>query len=45
VVIGISKDNLNSHNRFISKFNLPFILLSDEEKTVCNLYGVIKVKK
>ncbi|EES49250.1 thioredoxin-dependent thiol peroxidase [Clostridium botulinum] len=44
VVIGISKDNLNSHNKFISKFNLPFILLSDEEKEVCNLYGVIKEK-
>ncbi|WP_252229410.1 thioredoxin-dependent thiol peroxidase [Clostridium sp. ZBS15] len=44
VVIGISKDNLNSHNKFISKFNLPFILLSDEEKTVCKLYDVIKEK-
>ena len=44
VVIGISKDNLNSHNKFIEKFSLPFILLSDEEKIVCNLYDVIKEK-
>ncbi|MBD7913910.1 thioredoxin-dependent thiol peroxidase [Clostridium sp. Sa3CUN1] len=44
VVIGVSKDNLNSHNKFIEKFNLPFLLLSDEEKTVCNLYDVIKEK-
>lgn len=44
VVIGISKDNLNSHNKFIEKFNLPFVLLSDEEKIVCELYDVIKEK-
>lgn len=43
-IIGISKDNLNSHNKFIEKFNLPFILLSDEDKIVCNLYDVIKEK-
>ncbi|MGG7060080.1 thioredoxin-dependent thiol peroxidase [Clostridium nigeriense] len=44
IVLGISKDNLNSHNKFIEKFNLPFILLSDEEKVVCQLYDVIKEK-
>ena len=44
VVVGISKDNLNSHNKFIDKFNLPFILLSDEDKVVCELYNVIKEK-
>lgn len=44
IVVGISKDNLNSHNKFIEKFNLPFILLSDEDKIVCELYDVIKEK-
>ena len=44
IVVGISKDNLNSHNKFIEKFNLPFILLSDEDKIVCELYDVIKQK-
>ncbi|WP_291650582.1 thioredoxin-dependent thiol peroxidase [Clostridium sp.] len=44
IVLGISKDNLNSHNKFIEKFNLPFILLSDEDKIVCELYDVIKEK-
>lgn len=44
IVLGISKDNLNSHNKFIEKFNLPFLLLSDEEKAVCALYDVIKEK-
>lgn len=44
VVIGINKDSLNSHSKFIEKLNLPFILLSDEEKIVCELYDVIKEK-
>ncbi len=44
VVLGVSKDNLNSHNKFIEKFNLPFVLLSDEDKVVCDLYDVIKEK-
>lgn len=44
VILGISKDSLSSHNKFITKFDLPFILLSDEEKTVCNLFDVIKEK-
>ena len=44
VVIGISRDSLKSHNKFIEKFNLPFILLSDENEEVCNLFNVIKDK-
>ena len=31
VVLGISKDNAVSHQKFIEKFNLPFILLTDPE--------------
>ncbi len=31
VVIGISKDNAVSHKKFIEKFSLPFVLLSDPE--------------
>ena len=44
IILGISKDNLNSHNKFIEKFNLHFVLLSDEEQVVCKLYDVIKEK-
>ena len=44
VVLGISKDTLNAHDKFIAKFELPFVLLSDEEKVVCSLYDVIKEK-
>ena len=44
VVIGVSWDSLKSHDKFIEKFNLPFLLLSDEDETLCNLFGVIKEK-
>ncbi|EHJ01597.1 alkyl hydroperoxide reductase/ Thiol specific antioxidant/ Mal allergen [Clostridium sp. DL-VIII] len=44
VILGISRDSLKSHDKFIAKYDLPFILLSDEDETVCNLYGVLKEK-
>lgn len=44
VVIGISRDSIKSHQNFIQKYNLPFLLLSDNDSEVCNLYGVIKEK-
>lgn len=44
IIIGISSDSLKSHTKFIEKFNLPFILLSDEKEEVCNLFNVIKEK-
>ena len=40
VVLGVSPDGVVSHNKFIEKFKLPFLLLADEEKKVCNDYGV-----
>lgn len=40
VVLGVSPDGHASHNKFIDKFKLPFILLSDEDKKVCKAYGV-----
>ena len=44
LIIGISRDSLKSHDKFIAKYELPFLLLSDEEEVVCNLYGVLKEK-
>lgn len=44
VVIGISRDSLKSHEKFIQKYDLPFLLLSDENEEVCNLYNVLKEK-
>ena len=44
VVIGISPDSVERHKKFIEKYELPFILLSDEKKTVLEKYGVWKEK-
>lgn len=45
VVLGISPDDLTSHDKFIEKHNLPFVLLADEEQKVSELFGVWKLKK
>ena len=45
VVIGISKDSVQSHARFAEKYNLPFILLSDPELKAIQAYGVWQEKK
>lgn len=39
-VIGVSIDSEQSHQKFISKFELPFTLLSDEDKKIVEDYGV-----
>lgn len=39
IVIGISKDSGESHQKFISKYKLPFTLLSDEKSKVIDMYG------
>ena len=39
-VIGISSDSENSHEKFASKYKLPFILLSDQDKKIRNMFGV-----
>ena len=45
VVIGVSKDSTASHQRFAEKNNLPFILLSDPERSSIEAYGVWQEKK
>ena len=45
VILGVSKDSVASHKRFEEKYDLPFTLLSDEEKTVLQAYDVWKEKK
>lgn len=45
VVLGISPDDLDSHDRFIDKHGLPFLLLSDEDHKVAEMFGVWKLKK
>jgi len=39
-VIGVSIDSEQSHQKFISKFDLPFHLLADEDQKIVNDYGV-----
>jgi len=45
VVIGISRDSAASHQKFAEKYSLPFILLSDPERTAIEAYGVWQEKK
>ena len=40
VVLGISPDGVKSHQKFKTKYNLPFILLADEDHAVAEAYGV-----
>ena len=44
VVIGISKDSVQSHKKFAEKYNLPFQLLSDTELEVIKAYDVWQEK-
>ncbi len=39
-VLGVSTDSEKSHQKFISKYNLPFDLLADTEKEIVTAYGV-----
>lgn len=43
-IFGISRDAMKSHENFKAKFTFPFDLLSDAEETVCNIFGVMKMK-
>ncbi|PSN94551.1 hypothetical protein B9P99_01605 [Candidatus Marsarchaeota G1 archaeon OSP_B] len=44
IVIGISNDDLKSHEKFSKKYNLNFSLLSDVDRRVSIKYGVYKKK-
>ena len=43
-IFGISRDSINSHEKFKKKYNFPFELLSDSEEVACSLFDVIKMK-
>ena len=45
VVLGVSKDSVESHKRFEEKHGLPFTLLSDTELEVIAAYDVLKTGK
>ena len=45
IVLGVSPDSSNSHQKFIDKYNLPFSLIADEDKAVIKAFGVWGPKK
>jgi peroxiredoxin Q/BCP len=45
VILGVSPDSPKKHRNFIEKKELGITLLADEEKTVCEAYGVWQMKK
>jgi peroxiredoxin Q/BCP len=44
VILGISRDNPDKHQRFKQKHQLPFPLLADENGDICEAYGVLDKK-
>ncbi|WP_132978730.1 MULTISPECIES: peroxiredoxin [unclassified Pigmentiphaga] len=43
-ILGVSRDTLASHQKFKEKQGFPFPLLADPDETLCELYGVMKMK-
>jgi len=43
-VIGVSKDSVKSHQNFVTKQDLPFTLIADEDTSINQAYGVWKEK-
>lgn len=44
VVVGVSKDSVKRHDNFVAKHELPFQLISDENGTLCEDFGVWQEK-
>jgi peroxiredoxin Q/BCP len=44
VLLGVSKDSMKSHDKFIADFGLPFTLLSDPDATMMSAYGAFGEK-
>ncbi|MEI5908525.1 thioredoxin-dependent thiol peroxidase [Bacillus spongiae] len=45
VILGVSPDPLQRHQKFVDKYGLPFVLLADEDHKVAEQYEVWKLKK
>ncbi len=45
IILGVSADSVKSHEKFATKYKLPFSILADEEKKVVKLYDVWAPKK
>lgn len=45
LVFGVSRDTLDSHERFKREQSLPFELISDKNEALCQLFGVLRKKE
>ena len=43
-IFGVSRDSLKSHEKFKSKYDFPFELISDPDEELCELFDVMKMK-
>lgn len=43
-IVGISRDSITSHEKFCDKQNLSFTLISDQDETICQAFGVLVEK-
>lgn len=43
-IIGVSRDDVNKHQKFIEKHELPFLLISDIDSKLCKAFDVLKEK-
>ena len=43
-IFGVSKDDVASHKSFRAKFDLPFPLIADTDRTISEAYGAVKEK-
>ena len=43
-VVGVSRDTIKKHMKFIEKYSFKFPLISDEDEKFCNMFNVIKEK-
>lgn len=44
LIFGVSRDSMQSHEKFRCKYELPFPLISDDKELLCRLFDVIKMK-
>jgi len=44
VVLGVSPDTAKDQKKFVDKFDLPFTLVADADKKICNAYSVMQEK-
>ncbi len=43
-IVGVSRDSVESHQKFKSKYSIPFTLVSDTDSKLCDAFGVIVEK-